>query len=143
MLTKLFATETDPRMNLWYWAGLLLVKSLGAIALLATMRRRSGFRGPHEWLSGTRVVGVARNRRIRPLVRRSRIAARETVQSAPRPFLEDVAQVGPYRVHRAILPVARGKVLLGRDSALDRQVWIFLRAPDAPPPEAPRARSAG
>lgn len=138
VLTELFATDPDAGTNVWYWAGLFLIKSLGALALLATMRRRSGFRGPHEWLSGTRVVRVARDRRIRPLVRRSRTAAQKSAREAPRPLLEDVAQVGPYRVHRAVVSAASGKVLLGRDSTLDRQVWILLRAPEASPPEPAR-----
>jgi eukaryotic-like serine/threonine-protein kinase len=140
VLTELFATGRHAGPGVWYWVGFLLVKGLGMVALLATMRRRSGFRGPHEWLSGTRVVQVARGRRVRALMRRIRIAAgtKPTALAAPRPLLGDVAQVGPYRVHGAILSSPRGKILLGQDSTLDRQVWILLRPPNASPPEPPR-----
>ncbi len=138
MLTEMFAAKHDASTNAWYWAGMLLIKSLGALALLATMRRRSGLRGPHEWLSGTRVVRIARDRRVGPLVRRSRIADRKSAREAAPPALEECAQVGPYQVHRALASGTSGKILLGRDSTLDRPVWILLRTPDAPPPPPPR-----
>ncbi|MDR3622384.1 MAG: protein kinase [Paludisphaera borealis] len=138
VLTELFALDPHAGGGVWYWVGLILVKVLGMLALLATMRRRSGFRGPHEWLSGTRVVQVVRGRRSRSLMRRSRIAARKSAQTARQPLLGEVAQVGPYRVHGAVLSAPQGKVLLGQDSTLDRQVWILLRPPTASPPGPPR-----
>ncbi|AMV37113.1 protein kinase domain-containing protein [Planctomyces sp. SH-PL62] len=47
----------------WQTARLVAMNLLGLAILVAPMRQRSGFRGLHEWASGTRVVQVVRARR--------------------------------------------------------------------------------
>ena len=50
-------------MWLTFWAYERIVRGLGLLTLTTTMRKKTGFRGPHEWLSGTRVVRVIGYRR--------------------------------------------------------------------------------
>ncbi|HKB35081.1 MAG TPA: protein kinase, partial [Gemmataceae bacterium] len=49
----------DPGLWWYEFVGVLLTL-LGSLLLLSTMRKRNGYRGPHEFLSGTRVVRLPR-----------------------------------------------------------------------------------
>ena len=115
-----------PGMIVKFWAYGRLIQCLGALALIATMRRKSGFRGPHEWLSGTRVVQSIRRRTPRPPRRLhslmdSRLVLESTTQ-APEPL----QQLGSYVIRGVVTQNEDGKVLLGQDSSLDRPVWIVF-----------------
>ena len=129
-----------PGMIVKFWAYGRLIQCLGALALIATMRRKSGFRGPHEWLSGTRVVQVdqAPYRPASPP-----IALADGF--APRARIDDPG--GLSRSSSSVPTYPRdgrqnedGKVLLGQDSSLDRPVWIVFRDEHTPPPPSPRAK---
>lgn len=127
-------TDELRRLGLWF-----LMKGVGLLVIVSTMRQRSGARGPHEWISGTRVSGVVgEQRRLRPFPRLRRLAARRIPRSAPEPVANDLVRIGPYEVRGVVSGVGRGRVLAGRDSSLDRRVWILLRPPGAAPPPPPR-----
>ncbi|HEY7154028.1 MAG TPA: protein kinase [Gemmataceae bacterium] len=98
----------------------------GIVALLAPMRARNGYRGLHEWLSGTRVVHLPRPEKRRGLV------GRPCEWPVLRPDgLPEV--LGPFVIRGALRWNAGAKVLLGQDRGLDRAVWIWLRPQaDAP-----------
>lgn len=95
-----------------------------SLMLVSTMRARTGYRGPHEWLSGTRVVRLAH--RFRRRVPRSRRRIRPMPISARRP-MGVLETIGPYKVRGAVRWEADRKVLLGEDPGLGRQVWIVMR----------------
>jgi eukaryotic-like serine/threonine-protein kinase len=84
------------------------------IAILATMRRRNGFAGLHELVSGTRVRFV----RSRPPAFVVPAAAALPAQAAsPRTF-------GPYGEAGQAWRTDGAEVLLARDPGLDRPVWV-------------------
>jgi hypothetical protein len=95
---------------------------LGVLLTVSTMRARNGYRGPHEFLSGTRVV---------------QLPWPEHGPSFPFPSdrplqllsLPDILRerVGPFVIRGAIADTAAEKVLLGEDEVLRRQVWVRLR----------------
>ena len=123
------------RLGLWF-----LVKGVGLLAIVSTMRRRSGARGLHEWVSGTRVAQVVGERRLRPFPRLRRLAARKLPRAAAAPAANGPSRIGPYEVRGVVAEAERERVLIGRDSTLDRRVWILLRSPGAAPP-APSRRT--
>jgi len=116
------------------WGLWILVKAVGLLIIVSTMRRRSGARGLHEWVSGTRVVEAVGGGRVKPFPRLRRLAARKLVRSAPGPVADGPSRIGPYEVRGVVRAGGRGKVLAGRDSTLDRRAWILLRSPGAAPP---------
>jgi hypothetical protein len=95
---------------------------LGVALLVCTMRKRNGYRGLHEFLSGTRTY------RLRwPEIRKRRPL------EAPE-FHVDVMQpaglpehVGPYRVRGALHSTPLEQMLLGENVQLGRAVWLWLR----------------
>jgi hypothetical protein len=125
---------------------------LGLVLIVSTMRQRNGYRGLHEFLSGTRVVRIrprprqkagrsnafrrssGREMRASMLRRRanaqapiSAIASQEvTVKSS------EIEHVGPFEVRKALDWNVPGRMLLARDAALDRKLLIWLRSPDIP-----------
>jgi hypothetical protein len=117
-----------------------LIRSLGLLALVSTMREKSGFRGPHEWLSGTRVVREARRRRARPTWWLQAMTDSRLASTASTPVPERLHHVGPYAVRGAVRWEPGHRILLGQDSTLQRPVWIVVRDSQAPPP--PLARRA-
>jgi hypothetical protein len=114
--------------GLWFSRGDALFVASHALVLLP-MRRRNGFRGTHELLSGTRVVQLPWPEkrlamRRRPLDR--------TVLRLTRPAgLPE--HLGPFIVQGDLRWTDDSKVLLGQDAALGRQVWIWLRPEGAAP----------
>ena len=90
--------------------------ALGLALVASTMRRRNGYRGLHELLSGTRVVSLPA-----PEERAHFPAA----PPAP-PAGEKVGagRVGPFAVRGSAAPPC---VLRGEDSALGREVVVWLR----------------
>ena len=121
-----------------FWVYDRVIRGLGLLALFTTMRKASGFRGPHEWLSGTRVVQVVPSRRPRPTYRLQALAGSQVGSevSGAAPRLLD--RVGPYVVHGTIRWEPQEKILLGEDSTLKRPVWIVLGEPETEPPEPAR-----
>jgi hypothetical protein len=106
----------------WFLGGVIV----GVGLLLAPMRRRNGYRGPHEFLSGTRVVSLPGPERRRPPWGRP----------SDRPVLRPEAipeRLGPFVVRGALCWGSHTKVLAGQDSALGREVWVWLRPPSDPP----------
>ena len=89
--------------------------AIGFIALFLTMRPKNGFAGIHDLLSDSRVVSMSRSATVgapdRPL------AASGPVHPAP-PIL------GPYAVESAVWQAPGARLLVARDSTLDRPVWI-------------------
>jgi hypothetical protein len=104
------------------WVGFFL----GALILFAPARAHNGYRGTHEFLSGTRVVGL-------PLPRRGgllhvRITAPPLLEPANLP-----ASIGNFQVAGALVWNEHEQLLAGQDPALGRKVWIWLRSRDAEP----------
>jgi uncharacterized RDD family membrane protein YckC len=129
------ASTFRPIVTLAMLAGTLVVLGLSLLALAATMRARTGFRGPHEWVSGTRVVHVPhRARRRVPRTRRP-------IRPAPAQFVKPpgvLETLGPYRIHGALRWEPDRRVLLGEDSTLGRPIWIELRPKGHEPPSPMR-----
>src|SRR5262249_4013077 len=91
----------------------------------------NGYRGLHEWLSGTKVIRLPG---VEPWRLTPGLAAVEppTLPSA-------LPRVGGFAV-RGVLREADGqRLLLGEDTTLGRRVWIWLRPPGRPRTEARRA----
>jgi hypothetical protein len=126
------------RMLLSFWIDLWIIKGLGLLALVSTMREKSGFRGPHEWLSGTRVVRAARRRRPRRMWWLRAMADSRLASAARTPAPERIHQVGPYAVRGAVRWEPGHRILMGHDSTLERPVWIVVRDSQAPPPPLAR-----
>jgi hypothetical protein len=128
------------RMAVRLWFSERLIRSLGFLCLWSTMRQQSGFRGPHEWLSGTRVVRLARLRKQSPTRRfRSLTDSRMAIDSKS-PAPGHLRVVGPYEVRGAARWEPDRKILVGQDSTLDRPVWIVLTT--HPDPGCSSARRA-
>jgi eukaryotic-like serine/threonine-protein kinase len=83
---------------------------------LTSMRARNGYRGWHDWLSGTRVV------RLRPA------AARPVRGDAPVVVATDGGgdSYGPYRVVGRMGSAGAAAVWSAHDSALGREVWVYV-----------------
>ncbi|MGH7139798.1 MAG: serine/threonine-protein kinase, partial [Pirellulales bacterium] len=90
--------------------------ALFAFGCLATMRRKNGYCGLHELVSGTRVVWP----RKEAASRRRKVPALSPIQAA-----DDSMNFGPFRPV-GILGVSGGRtVLQARDDLLGRLVWIY------------------
>jgi uncharacterized RDD family membrane protein YckC len=92
---------------------------LGIGLMMCTMRARNGYRGLHEWLSGTRVVSLpGRERRLRaPL--------RPRLEAKPLAGLPE--RLGPFAVRGVLRAQDAEKVLLGEDTVLGRRAFLWLR----------------
>jgi uncharacterized RDD family membrane protein YckC len=115
------------------WDFLLALAALvvGFLLLAATMRARNGYRGLHEFLSGTRVVQLPW-----PEKRRTFPTDRSDRDLLPPEGLPE--QLGPF-VIRGVYPGSTPRRLcLGEDVALGRKVWIWLRPLSDPPLSAAR-----
>ena len=128
-----------PRRLIRFWAYDGLIRVLGLLSLLLTMRKVSGLRGPHEWASGMRVIQL-RGRGSPRLSRRLRLLADSHLVSTelsptPRP-----TKIGPYVIRGVVRTEHEHTILLAQDPTLERPVWITLRGPQAPPPTTGPAR---
>jgi len=116
----------------------MLIGCAGLLAAATTMRARDGFRGVHEWASGTRVVRPARSgRRRAPRGRRPR-SRPDLYREATAAPVGVLTTVGPFRVVGAVRWDGAGRVLLGEDPGLRRSVWVVLRPRGAAPPPSAR-----
>jgi hypothetical protein len=101
----------------------------------STMRRRNGYRGLHEFASGTGVIRASWTEKGGP----ERVLRRDCPERLPGASGGDAvfpAAVGPFRVRRALGWAEGGGVLLGEDTALERKVLLWVR-PAAEPPLTP------
>src|SRR5262249_10130974 len=103
-----------------------LGRGAGIVAMLGTMRHRNGYRGLHEIVSGTRVVGLPWQR------------TRRKLRVPPYQFamLKDVGapvRLGSFEVYGTIAKSGDDRILLAEDAILDRRVWIHLRGATALP----------
>lgn len=91
----------------WLWFPLLAL-------LFGTMRRRNGFAGLHDLASGTRVVA-------RPA---ATLRPKLSSSSAPTPVALPAGNLGPYEILGSLGPLGSGELLLARDPALRRNLWV-------------------
>lgn len=100
----------------------------GVGLVLCTMRKGNGYRGLHEFLSGTRTY-----RLHWPQVNKSQAA--DVPDFRPEVVEPDglPAQVGPYRVRGALHWGPQEQTLLADDVQLMRPVWLWLRGEGEPP----------
>lgn len=120
----------------------VLASLMGAVVMMATMRRSNGFLGLHELCSGTRVV-----RRHRPRVKEQVLGSGAWLQSflfnrranrgLPQPA-HLPARIAGFAIRGALKWMAEDKVLLGEDASLGRRVFLWLRP--ASEPALPQAR---
>jgi hypothetical protein len=117
-----------PPMQLALMSSLLsLLNLVGLALLLSTMRAHNGYRGLHEFLSGTRTY------RLRPRAERGKRTARRQDARLPTTQPEGMpAQVGPFKISGALRWEAREQTLVGADVRLGRSVWLWLRPATEP-----------
>jgi hypothetical protein len=121
------SAEDDMAVNL----ASLLGTILGLAVLLIPMRKRNGYRGLHEFASGTRVVELPWPRRRRPFERPPFDLARSQPEGMP-------GRVGPYVVRGALRWRGSDRTLLADEPVLGRSVWVELRPAGKSPPKARR-----
>ncbi len=99
---------------------------VGTVALVSTMRRRNGYRGLHEFASGTRTELVSQGTRTwaPPNIPSSLTLSR--LAGLPE-------RVGPFRIQGAFRWDEGAKILLGVDEALGRPVILQFRTAGAGP----------
>src|SRR5581483_9738556 len=102
--------------------------TLLGIGLIAyTMRKRNGYRGLHELLSGTRTY-----RLHSPRTRRSLGASVSEFQLELLPMLGLPEKIGAYQIEGSLYCTANELVLRALDPLLRRTVWLWLRPATAP-----------
>jgi hypothetical protein len=115
---------------------------VGLLLIVSTMRRRNGFRGPHELLSGTRVLQlpwpVPPVRVRRPLPDRlAELAAAGGTEGLP-------PALGPFTLRGWVGGSDGQRVALGEDPLLRRPVLVVLRPGEtAADPAQARRRQVG
>ena len=114
----------NPAPNGWTWNAPpdALLTLLLTVLLFSTARRRNGWTGVHELLSGTRVVQ-------RNVLRSVRSAALKASAADLIPALSSLRRVGPYAVHTMVGETGGGRLFVGVDPILRRRVWIHEVAP--------------
>lgn len=98
------------------------------VLFLPRARRDNGWWGEHERLSHTRVVRV--------IGRQRREALAVATSFGPGALREAAGRVGPFDVLGRLPSPAPTPMLLGRDPALERDVWIQTHGPGVPAVEA-------
>lgn len=105
-----------------------VIWGLGTIILFASVRRRNGFAGLHELVSGTRVI-------VRVDAVPTEVPTVELSGEAP---IRADGKVGPYAVRGTLREDGAERLLLGFDEMLRRPVWIMVSAPGPPVSDARR-----
>jgi hypothetical protein len=99
----------------------ILSSGLGLLLLGVSMRRRNGYRGLHDWVSGTCVIRL-------PGLRSPFGAPVRNAWPAREPLPPGVPQrVGAFGVRAVARASAEELVLYGEDPVLARPVWLWLR----------------
>jgi hypothetical protein len=104
----------------------------GVFLIICTMRARNGYRGVHEFLSGTRTVQLpwpGQRPRPSPLLSPRSVARLTGWLTRPAAL---PAGLGPFRVRGAV-GSSSGAFWLGEDAALERDVLLWVRPADAAP----------
>jgi uncharacterized RDD family membrane protein YckC len=111
---------------------LTLPLTAGALGLVfSTARRRTGFVGLHDRLTGTRVVEKPRANPAPP----------PTIEAAP-PVEESAPRIGPYERLTWLGPTWEGTLYLAFDPRLQRSVWLHVYKTETPElPQTARAVS--
>ncbi len=113
----------------------LLAFGIGLLLVFSTARVRNGYRGVHEWASGTCVIALGWPVRDSVL---KRLTTGQTLQlTGPTDNLPQ--QAGPYAIRGAIAWNGRVGTLLAEDTSLGRSVWIDVRSASQPLEPARRA----
>jgi uncharacterized RDD family membrane protein YckC len=109
------------------FAGLfsLVGTGLGIICLIAPMRARNGYRGLHEFLSGTRVMSL-------PWPQRRRTYSSPPLRCGLQPPSGVPAQLGGFVSEGPATWNSEYHVLLADDRSLGRKAWLWLRDRSAP-----------
>ena len=113
-------------------AAALLGQLLSFVLPLVTMRKRNGYRGLHEFLSGTRVVQLPE-----PISNRTLTRVSFKPPTCEPDGLPD--RVGPFDICGAWRWGEMEKTMVGEDSSLGRKVLIWQR-PATEPPLSPKRR---
>lgn len=106
---------------------------LGPLAVFAAARAGNGYRGLHEFTTGTRVVALpwpVRDSVLKQLKTPAAQSASTVTHELPR-------QIGPYAIRGAAAWDGHAGTLLGEDESLGRAVWIEVRE-DGQPLDAAR-----
>jgi hypothetical protein len=109
----------------------LLVVGIGLV--VCPMRARNGYRGLHEWASGTRVIRLPEAEARRNLGRRCAGLTVGHPEGLPQ-------RLGAFDVLGAIRAGGRDALLLGEDHVLGRKVLLWLRPADGGAPLSPQRR---
>jgi hypothetical protein len=113
-----------PTWSYFIWASHIA----GLLLLCSTMRWRSGYRGVHEWVSGTRVVRLPESRRAgRKIGSPGQLGSTHVLQPAGLPEC-----IGQYRVLGAFRWSSAERVLLAEDLGLQRRVYVLMRPQGSP-----------
>src|SRR5262249_49598435 len=132
-LALAFAPVFGPQLANLLVAGAGVLVLVFYVALLVPMRKRNGYRGLHEWVSGTRTV---RLQWPKPRTRRTvKLRQFDLVTSRPEGMPDGL---GPYKVRGAFRWSEPDRSLVGEDRSLGRPVWLWLRPAAEPPLDAGR-----
>ena len=105
------------------WSGFVVHLYLaGYLVLLLTMWRRTGYRGPHEFASGTRVIRENRPKKIRQVPTSS-------IESPPPKVDREKRipeRVGSFRTLGILHSTETTRLVLAEDANLERKVWIRM-----------------
>ena len=112
--------EYEARMNEGHWNPEDWMWFLLLAILFCTMRRRNGFAGLHDLVSGTRVVAKS------AAPQRPRLLSAPATKPVPLP----ASKLGPYEITGSLGSIGSGELLLAHDPALRRNLWIHRRAAD-------------
>jgi hypothetical protein len=128
--------KIDPLLYVTVSASQPLGVLLGAFLLCSPMRARNNYRGTHDLLFDTLVVSVPRQ------VRRIALEVTPVEQRVRTPTVDTPAQIGPFAVHGVVHERPDETVLLAREPALGRWVFLWLRARSEEPLLAARRELA-
>jgi serine/threonine protein kinase len=124
-------------INLAWFSGLIdiALAAAGILLLVSTMRARNGYRGLHEWASGTRVIRLPEAEKPRTLGTDKELPVLHPAGLPDR--------VGSYDVLGAVRSDGPERVLLGEDPGLGRKViiWLHPSATGAPVADGRRGLS--
>lgn len=99
--------------------------ALGMLLLAVTMRRRNGYRGLHEWLSGTETIRLPAARVGPGVPDRSVVPSVALPPGMP-------AHVGAFTVRGVLRAGPDERVLACEDGGLGRPVWVWKRRSGIP-----------
>lgn len=129
--SAVFVTLANGYVPFHYWFGwsalpTLIAWAVAVLVLVQGMRRRNGYRGLHELLSGTRVVQL-------PWVRRPRRLTPRRTSFVPKPISDEryAASYGAFQVRSVLWERGDEAVLVAEDPPLTRGIHIWIRPADA------------